>query len=234
MRSGHGMPTSRYAPRRIVRALGHRVYSAKGPAVVLRRDLELPLEAPRPKIPITVRAAQDGDVAGALAAMSELSGYDRANRELFLEAGIGTCYLAVSEDGEICYMQWLIGPEHNDLLAAHTHLPILKRGEALLENAFTPTAFRGRGIMASAMAQIAERGADLGARWVLTVVSEDNVASLKGCARAGFEPYMLKLDRWLLLRHQVRYTTLPPGYAATPAPPATEASAGSAPPRPGA
>jgi hypothetical protein len=45
------------------------------------------------------------------------------------------------------------------------------------------------------------------------VVSEENIPSLKGCLRAGFEPYMLKLDGWLALRHLVRYTDLPAGYA---------------------
>jgi hypothetical protein len=41
------------------------------------------------------------------------------------------------------------------------------------------------------MALIAERAAELGARHVLTFVDEGNVASLKGCQRAGFHPHML-------------------------------------------
>ena len=43
------------------------------------------------------------------------------------------------------------------------------------------------------MAQIAERGTDLGARWVITFVTVDNIPSLKGCQRAGFVPYLLLL-----------------------------------------
>jgi RimJ/RimL family protein N-acetyltransferase len=176
------------------------------------RDLEAPLEPPRAKIPIAVRPATAEDAPAILERISELTGYDRINRELFLGVGIGTCYVAVTQWDEVCYMQWLIAPEHNALLAEHTHLPTLKNSEALLENAFTPTAFRGQGIMSAAMAQIAARASELGARWVLTVVSEPNLASIKGCIRAGFQPHMLKQDRWRMLRHQVSYTALPQGY----------------------
>ena len=45
--------------------------------------------------------------------------------------------------------------------------------------------------MSAAMALIAERAADIGARHVLTFVGLDNIASLKGCQRAGFNPLLL-------------------------------------------
>jgi hypothetical protein len=192
--------------------VGHRLYSAAPSSLVMIRDLEAPLEPPRAKIPIAVRPATSDDAPAILERISELAGYDRSNRELFLVVGIGTCYVAVTERDEVCYMQWLIAPEHNALLAEHTRLPTLQDSEALLENAFTPAAFRGQGIMSAAMAQIAARASELGARWVLTVVSEPNLASIKGCIRAGFQPHMLKLDRWRMLRRQVRYIVLPPGY----------------------
>jgi hypothetical protein len=50
--------------------------------------------------------------------------------------------------------------------------------------------------MAAAMAEIAEQGLLLGARWALTYVKHDNVASLKGCAHAGFRPYMMRSESW--------------------------------------
>ena len=200
-------------PHRLAGAVGRRLYSPTSRSVVLRRDLDRPLASPQARTPITVRPADTVDHARVSALLSELSGYERITRERFLELGIGTCYVAVNEDAEICYLQWLVGTEHNDLLAAHTNLPRLHDHEALLENAFTPVAFRGQGIMAAAMAQIAARGAELGARWTLTVVREDNVPSIKGCIRAGFEPYMLKLDGWRLLRREIRFTALPPDYA---------------------
>jgi hypothetical protein len=211
--AGDGMLNARYAPHRVVRGVARRLYSPASRSVVLRRDLERPLVAPRAKVPISVRAADDGDGPRISALLSELSGDDSSARKRFLDRRIGTCYVAVDERGDICYMQWLVGPEHNDLLASCTNLPILDDREALLENAFTPVASRGRGIMAAAMAEIALRGEELGSRWALTVVMEDNLPSIKGCLKAGFEPYMLKLDGWRLFHHQIRYTELPPGYA---------------------
>jgi hypothetical protein len=196
-----------------VRGVAHRVYSPATRSVVLRRDLAKPLKTPAARIPLRVREATDADGAQIRTLFMELSGSDRRTRERFLELRIGTCYVAVDDEEQVCYVQWLVGPEHNRLLDAHTNLPLLQDGEALLENAFTPAALRGRGIMSCAMAQIAERATELPARWVITVVSENNVPSIKGCVKAGFDPYRLKLDGWRALRHRICYTDLPSGYA---------------------
>jgi len=41
-----------------------------------------------------------------------------------------------------------------------------------------------------------EQASPPGARWAITYVRTDNVASLKSCARAGFRPYMLRTESW--------------------------------------
>jgi hypothetical protein len=87
--------------------------------------------------------------------------------------------------------------------------PILAPDEALIEGAFTPESHRGLGIMPRAMALIAERATDFGARYVLTFVGEDNIPSLKGCKRAGFAPYMLRKTDWRLLRPRANFLPLP-------------------------
>jgi len=89
--------------------------------------------------------------------------------------------------------------------------PRLHEDEALLEGAYTAEDFRGQGVMASAMAQIAERANDLGARWVITFVGERHIASLKGCKRAGFVPYVRRREIYRLFRHKVTFTPLPEG-----------------------
>jgi RimJ/RimL family protein N-acetyltransferase len=60
-----------------------------------------------------------------------------------------------------------------------------------LENAFTPADYRGKGIMSAAMSRIAEQAEQYGARYVVTFVGDDNIASLKGCQRAGFAPHLM-------------------------------------------
>jgi hypothetical protein len=166
----------------------------------------VPFEAPRATIDISVRPIAERDLPKLLdASGAELSNEERwllASRKRLVEAGFGTCFVAVTTQDEPCYTQWLFGQHDNDDLQSYFsgNFPLLAAGEALLESAFTPVAFRGKRIMPAAMARIAERAADLGARWVLTFVGVDNVPSLKGCAGAGFHPYARCTQEWRLFR----------------------------------
>lgn len=110
-------------------------------------------------------------------------------------------------------MQWLIGSEENHKLRKiyQDGMLQLKADEMLLEGAYTRAAFRGQGIMADAMSRIAENGNNAGARWIMTFVKEDNVPSLKGCKRAGFEPYMIKHTQWRFFKSTSRFEGLPRG-----------------------
>ena len=109
-------------------------------------------------------------------------------------------------------MQWLFGVKDNAQLQRYGGLfPILKPGEALLEGAYTLEKVRGLGVMAAAMAQIAEKGGDVGAHVIITFVEEDNIASLKGCKRSGFSVYLARDVRWLLFRRTVTFQELPVG-----------------------
>ena len=122
----------------------------------------------------------------------------RGIRLRMVKAGLPTCYVAVTDGDQPCYVQWLIGPESNRQVQEifGPRFPTLQPGEMLLEGAFTLEAWRGKGIMAAAMAQIAEKAVDHDARWVITLVGEGNVPSLKGCKKAGFQPYLARTDRW--------------------------------------
>jgi len=160
----------------------------------LHRELSRPLERPNAKIPIAVRPLIEPD----LDILLPLEGSPIAEkqealwrRDFYRKVPKG-CFVAVDlRDGKPCYMQWLIGSHDNNLLTRFKCFPRLANDEALLEQAYTPPSHRGLGIMSAAMALIAERASDLGARRVLTFVEENNTASLKGCWRAGFQPYLL-------------------------------------------
>jgi RimJ/RimL family protein N-acetyltransferase len=162
----------------------------------LRRDLSLPLEKPTAKIPISVRALVTDDLPLLLPTGN--AGQDgRERREIawrraFIDKGAEGGFVAVDlRNNTPCYMQWLLSPENNGFIQGIGGFPPLERDEALLENAYTPSAYRGLGIMSEAMALIAERAIDLGVRHVLTFVGQQNIASLKGCQRAGFYPHLL-------------------------------------------
>ena len=161
----------------------------------LRRDLSQHLDRPSAKIPIDVRPLAEGDIDILLPFSSELQMAERLDivwRRGFYRKVPRGCHVAIDlNTGQPCYMQWLIGPSENELVRRLGGFPDLKPDEALLENAYTPSSHRGLGIMSAAMAMIAERAEGFGARYVHTFVGTDNTASLKGCQRAGFQPYLL-------------------------------------------
>ena len=170
--------------------------SAKLTRYGLCRDLSVPLICPVAKIPITVRPLEDADMiplfAAADASRELKERREAALRRVFRSRGAHRGFVAVDErTGTPCYAQWLFGVEDNSFVSRLRGFPILKPRQALLENAYTPINYRGLGIMSAAMALIAERAADIGASEVLTFVGTENVASLKGCQRAGFNPVML-------------------------------------------
>jgi RimJ/RimL family protein N-acetyltransferase len=187
---------------KLARELVKRVFS-NSESYLLRRDLTVPFQASAPKQPIEVRAITDSDIPAILEA--------RPGRLLILRANIPTCYLAITASGEICYMQWLV--EQSDLERFRPffdgELGNLRKDEVLLEFAYTFEKFRGQKIMPAAMAAIAEKGLSSGARYAVTYVQKDNLAALKGCAAAGFSPYMIRDERWRIFSFKESFRTLP-------------------------
>jgi RimJ/RimL family protein N-acetyltransferase len=205
-----------------IRSVGLERFRSESRAFGLRRDVTVPFPPPEAMIPITVRPIRDSDVATLLGAgREELGGEaqrDRAIRMRMIEAKLPTCYVAVTEDDEPTYMQWLIGPEDNDRVhdIFGDRFPRLQPDEMLLEGAFTLEQWRGKKIMAAAMARIADRAAEhAGARWVITFVNDDNIPSLKGCKRCGFEPYLERTGSWRLFRHRSEFAPLSEAERAT-------------------
>ena len=181
----------------------------------LRRDLSVPFAAPDAKIPIAVRRLEPRDYSllfdttDAGLTPEELT-LRKARQEL-ADEGIGRGYVAVTETDDPCYVQWLFDPAENDVIRIYFEgvFPPLRKGEALLEGAFTPEQHRGKGIMPAAMARIAEKAADIDARFVITFVADDNIPSLKGCDRAGFKSYTRRVEQWTGIRRSLTFTPLP-------------------------
>lgn len=185
----------------------------------LRRTLAEQIEPPRAKIPLRVRPFEAGDEEALFGHRHTQTDAEDAEEVRYrlehLEADIPTPYVAIDEaTGTPCYMQWLMGADQNrKIQARHWGFPILARNEALLENAYTPPAYRGKHIMAEAMYLIAERARDFGADYAMTFVAGDNIPSLKGCKRAGFNIYLVheRRDFGFGLYDRNSYTVLPEG-----------------------
>jgi hypothetical protein len=193
---------------KLARELVKRVFS-NSESYLLRRDLTVPFHAPAPKQPIEVRPISDSDIPAILSA--------RPGRLLILKANIPTCYLGITENGQISYMQWLIGQGDLERFRPFFdgELRNLRKDEVLLEFAYTFEQFRGQKIMPAAMAAIAEKGLLSGARYAVTYVQKDNIAALKGCAAAGFSPYMIRNERWRIFSFKESFSNLPDGLVAS-------------------
>jgi GNAT superfamily N-acetyltransferase len=201
-------------------AVAYRMYS-DSTSVGMRRDLTIPFTGPSAKIPITVRALAAGDDLSALDPAPGLDPDERLWRLAqlrLLRSRLGICYVAVAPEGKPCYMQWVMPSSENARLRAFfgNLYPRLGPAEALLEGAYTPDAYRGKGIMGAAMTQVAERAADAGARWVITFVDEQNQGSVKGCLRAGFAPYLRRRERFRLFYRRVTFDPIQAPAAAPP------------------
>lgn len=180
----------------------------------LKRDLEKPLKPVPPQIAFHIRPIEEHEIRKTLAFTKPGSGIEgvnqRISRLLFLEAGFATCYGAISEDGGPCFIQWLVGHTENEKMAGYhgAYFPPLSEKEVLLEGAFTPEGFRGKGIMSSAMLQVSDKGKEKGARWAITYVSKGNTASLKGSFRAGFVPFIVRKSSWRLFRQKLTFVPI--------------------------
>jgi hypothetical protein len=179
----------------------------------LRRDLDIPFKPPKAKINISVRQLEPTDLASLLHNTSNNPDETRgiSDQRGIVKAKIPDCYVAVTDDNIPCYMQWLISSQYNHRISDYFHglFPSLTNPEALLEGAYTPPAFRGLGIMPAAMALIATRASSFNAHLVNTFVDVNNIASLKGCRRAGFSPYILRKDKWLLFHRTISFHPIP-------------------------
>lgn len=181
----------------------------------LRRDLDVPFSVPAAKVAVEVRPLGPDDDLSCVAAEPGLEGgaaWGRFSQRRLLALELPTCWVGTDAAGKVCYMQWLVPASQNARVRSQWGglFPTLQANEALLEGAYTAESHRGLGIMAHAMARIAEQAKALGARYVITFVDHDNVPSLKGCERAGFAPYIERRQNWTLFRRSVRFVPLTP------------------------
>ncbi len=182
--------------RRAIGPAAEQVWSTRD-YFVLRCEL-MNLQRPRAAaLPLVMMARDSGTFEALEGELSRATGanyLEVLSRVWLCEAGVRELYVADGEDGQPAYCQWLVRRGEERLLHEHApgRFPVLRDGEVLVEGAYTFVAHRRRGAMADGMWQLLARARDEGASAALTVVADDNVASLRGCAAVGFRPDHVK------------------------------------------
>lgn len=203
-------------PRLVLRAIGKRIY-ANDYDFGLRRDLSVAMPIPPAALSVHVRPVQEQELGRILShpsADASEAGILWRKRRLAAEfhARIPTCYVALTDSEEPCFLVWVFSSEQNaEAKALYAgEFTELRPGEVLFERAFTLEAFRRKGIMSHVVARLAELCRDRGARWAITYVYRDNEPALRGFGRAGFSIFASRVERWRFLRHDFRVLPVDP------------------------
>ena len=187
----------RVGVRELTRLVLRRLWSSSA-SFGLRADLNRLPEVRAARIPVRMEPRDPESFIGFEDELSRVSGSDAvdvAHRNAFCAAGVRTLYVAADDSGRPIYAQWLVRHEEQEALHRVTHgfFPQLDEGEALLEGAYSFPSARKQGAMADGMGQLLIRARDAGDRTAFTYVSEENIASLRGCANVGFAPDHVRL-----------------------------------------
>ncbi|WP_178989083.1 GNAT family N-acetyltransferase [Winogradskyella schleiferi] len=168
----------------------------------LKRDLNMEFQSPEAQIEVAIRPFKAGDL--------EHFSMDLQNDGL-IEKEIPTCYIATTIAGTPCHRQWVIGSDQNNKIQEFwgNAFPVLEDDEALVESVFTIPMYRRKGIMPATLSKIAKKAQDLGVRSLIMFVATNNIPSLKGCQRSGFEPYLLRTEKWFLFNRMVIFEEVP-------------------------
>ena len=169
-----------------------RIWSQPHLYLGLRCDLEALPEVPKARVPVEMVPRDPPQVAAFRDELRRVDGADYVQvllRAWMADSGVRVMYLAETPQGAPIYAQWLVRRDDQTQMAkvmpaAHDELG---DGEVLLEGAYTFSGFRGCGAMADGMLQLLHHARADGHRFAITYVGAENVPSLRGCARVGFD-----------------------------------------------
>ncbi|MCK8480718.1 GNAT family N-acetyltransferase [Psychroserpens algicola] len=153
------------------------------------------------KLNISIRPFKNSDIN----ALNE----ELRHRRL-VDENIPNCYVAQINTNDTVYRQWVFKHHQNERIAIYFGpiFPKLKKDEAIIEGVFTHTDYRGLRIMPKAVYEILNQAHYSHLKRVIAFVDEQNIASLKGFYRVGFEPYIIRKEQWLFFKRKVSFIPL--------------------------
>jgi len=179
--------------------------------VGLRRRTSGPFPTPRPRLSLQLRPVEPGDLELFDPRTRPVEDPDLVDAYDLLRSGMKTAYIAVTKDGEVCHLNFVIDASQNAALEAvyGDLVPSLGADEALLEAAYTLERFRGRGIVLNVLPLLADRAREQGIEWLLAYPPVENRRMVSAFEWAGFEPFVQRRDSYRLFRRKVSFEPLP-------------------------
>ncbi len=194
--------------------IGNRLWSNRYYYGFVNR-MEGPVATVAASLPTDLRVLRDEDIPILFdihtPGLSHEDISDRFYGRLLVDAGIRTCYVAVTKGGLPCAAVWLISADDNAKLKdiSNGNFPVLAQGERLLEGAFTLNAYRNKHIMASTFARVISLAKESGVGKIIAFVHRENTGSMRVLDRSGFTKYVLKREKWFLFFRTLTFEDLP-------------------------
>ena len=127
-----------------------------------------------------------------------------------VEENIPDCYVATTKDNITVYRQWLFKQEQFENITKYFGpiFPKITKDEAIIEGVFTHLDYRGRRIMPNAIYKILNQEQYNHIKRAIAFVEESNIGSLKGFYRIGFEPFIVRQEKWFLFKRTISFISL--------------------------
>ncbi|HIH97181.1 MAG TPA: hypothetical protein HA348_06875 [Thermoplasmata archaeon] len=197
----------------LFKELRKRLYS-NNQYYIFRRDVTLPFTSQETKCSLILRQLCEEDIPRLLnldqPQLPDNEVLERIRRLRLLKSGIQTCYVAVTHNDIPVAMCWLIDASQNEKLQTFFNdgIPPLADDEILLEGGYTIESYRGLGIQRWRVCELLRKAGQCKARWVFAYFRPTITATFQSLIRNGFEPYMIRNDKWRLFKRHLIYKPL--------------------------
>jgi len=146
----------------------------------------------RSRLNYHLNAADESDFESMIDQLPHLALHARKEivaRLFFRQTGFKHCYFAKTPNGQPAYMQWLIYPDENKIIAKHFQYRfyLLKANQVMLENAFTFPRFRGLGLLPCVSAELLTIARNQGYKNTILYIKKNQITSINEFLNMNFK-----------------------------------------------
>ncbi|MEZ4803089.1 MAG: GNAT family N-acetyltransferase [Gelidibacter sp.] len=184
----------------IIAATITRIYSSRT-SIGLLKNLNEDFDIIESKIQVNIRLFKDAD----LNLMNE-----KFRHIGFIKQKIPDCYTGITNHDHPCFRMWFMKSSQNEKIKNYFGdlFPTLNSDEAIIEGVFTNPEYRGLKIMSHTITTICNKHKSEGIDKVIAFVNINNIPSLKGFRRSGFNHYIIRKEKWRFFKRTVVFEPL--------------------------